>query len=76
MVLEVLSGEERLEQAEELLTVQEVAERLRVNEATVRRWVKSGAIKAVSLPHKGKREIFRIRKSTLEAILKDQGWWT
>jgi excisionase family DNA binding protein len=55
---------------EELLTVQEVARRLRVNEATVRRWIKDGALEAIKLPHNGKREIYRIRQSTLNSILK------
>ncbi len=54
---------------EELLTVQEVARRLRVNEATVRRWIKTGALEAIKLPHNGKREIYRIRQSTLNSIL-------
>lgn len=58
-----------IEQADELLTVQEVATRLRVNEATVRRWIKSGALEAVKLPHRGKREIYRVRRSTLSAVL-------
>ncbi len=58
-----------IEQAEELLTVQEVAARLRVNEATVRRWIKSGALEAVKLPHRGKREIYRVRRETLSAVL-------
>jgi excisionase family DNA binding protein len=53
-----------------LLTVQEVAQQLRVNEATVRRWVKIGALDAIKLPHSGKREIYRIRQSTLDSILK------
>ena len=55
---------------EELLTVQEVARRLRVNEATVRRWIKDGALEAIKLPHNGKREIYRIRQATLNSILK------
>jgi len=57
------------QQSEELLTVQEVAARLRVNEATVRRWIKNGSLAAVKLPHRGKREIYRVRQSTLNAVL-------
>lgn len=57
------------QQTNELLTVQEVAQRLRVNEATVRRWIKNGSLAAVKLPHRGKREIYRIRRSTLDAVL-------
>lgn len=55
---------------EELLTVQEIAEQLRVNEATVRRWIKSGALEAIKLPHVGKREIYRVRRTTLNTVLK------
>ncbi len=58
-----------LEQKEELLTVQEVAERLRVNEATVRRWIKNGSLQAIKLPHRGKREIYRVRRSILNSVL-------
>lgn len=58
-----------LEQREELLTVQEVAERLRVNEATVRRWIKNGSLQAIKLPHRGKREIYRVRRATLDSVL-------
>ena len=60
-----------VETMEELLTVQEVAARLRVNEATVRRWIKNGSLEAIKLPHRGKREIYRVRRSTLSAVLKD-----
>jgi len=59
-----------VERIEELLTVQEVATRLRVNEATVRRWIKSGALEAIKLPHRGKREIYRVRRTTLDSVLK------
>ena len=59
-----------MERIEELLTVQEVATRLRVNEATVRRWIKSGALEAIKLPHRGKREIYRVRRTTLDSVLK------
>ena len=59
------------QQTNELLTVQEVARRLRVNEATVRRWIKNGSLVAVKLPHRGKREIYRIRRSTLDGVLND-----
>lgn len=54
---------------EQLLTVKEVAKWLHVDETTVRRWIKSGLLEAVHLPHKGKREIYRIRRATLEALL-------
>jgi excisionase family DNA binding protein len=54
---------------ETLLTVAEVAARLRVDETTVRRWIKQEALQAVSLPHQGKRQAYRIRRSTIDALL-------
>ncbi len=54
---------------EELFTVSEVARRLRVDDTTVRRWIKSGALKAVVLPHPGKRRAYRVKRSTLDALL-------
>ncbi len=53
----------------DLLTVREVAGYLRVDDTTIRRWIKSGSLEAVTLPHRGKRQAYRIRKSTLEALL-------
>jgi excisionase family DNA binding protein len=57
----------------ELLTVQEVAEILRVDDTTVRRWVKQGALEAVVLPHINARQAYRIRRSTLDNLLAEQG---
>jgi excisionase family DNA binding protein len=57
------------EKPKELLTVHEVARRLRVDDTTVRRWIKSGAMEAIALPHKGKRQAYRVKKSTLDALL-------
>lgn len=57
---------------EELLTVHEVARRLRVDDTTVRRWIKSGALEAVTLPHRGKRQAYRIKTSTLNKLLKTE----
>lgn len=54
---------------EELLTVREVARRLRVDDTTVRRWIKSGALEAITLPHRGKRQAYRIKGDTLEKLL-------
>ena len=53
----------------DLLTVSEVARILRVDDTTVRRWIKSGALEAITLPHKGDRRAYRVRKSTLDALL-------
>ncbi len=57
----------------DLLTIQEVADRLRVDTTTVRRWVKSGVLEAVILPHPGNRKAYRIRVSTIETLLQ-LGW--
>ena len=54
---------------DELLTVSEVAKRVRVDATTVRRWIKTGALEAITLPHRGKRQVYRIRQSTLDALL-------
>jgi excisionase family DNA binding protein len=47
--------------AEELLTVHEVAQCLRVDDATVRRWMSNGASEAVVLPNLGKRRSYRVK---------------
>lgn len=54
-----------------LLTVREVATQLRVDDTTVRRWIKSGALEAITLPHLHKRHAYRIRQDTLNNILAD-----
>lgn len=67
------AGEKQMpeEKHEELLTVREVARRLRVDDTTVRRWIKSGALEAITLPHKAKRQAYRVKQSTLDALLKN-----
>jgi excisionase family DNA binding protein len=55
--------------SEELLTISEIASRLRVDETTVRRWIKSGTLPAVLLPCAGKRKSYRVKKSNLDKIL-------
>ncbi|MDQ6660919.1 MAG: helix-turn-helix domain-containing protein [Chloroflexota bacterium] len=55
---------------DEMMTVREVAKRLRVDGTTVRRWIKQGVLEAITLPHRGKRESYRIKKSTLDKLLK------
>lgn len=56
---------------DELLMVGEVARSLRVEQTTVRRWIKNGTLEAVKLPRcgKGKRQSYRVRASTLARIL-------
>jgi excisionase family DNA binding protein len=53
----------------DLLTVSEVARILRVDDATVRRWVKQGILEAVVLPHVHSRQVYRIKRETLEKVL-------
>ena len=55
----------------ELLTVSEVADILRVDDTTVRRWVKQGALEAVILPHVNIRQAYRIKRETLNKVLRD-----
>jgi excisionase family DNA binding protein len=55
----------------DLLTVSEVARRLRVDDTTVRRWIKAGALEAVLLPHTGKRCGYRIKKTTLDTLVNE-----
>ena len=58
------------ENYDELLTVHEVARRLRVDDTTVRRWIKSGSLDAVTLPHLNKRQAYRVKQSTIDAMLR------
>ena len=53
----------------DLLTVSEVARILRVDDTTVRRWVKQGALEAIVLPHVNERQAYRVRRSTLEQLI-------
>ena len=53
----------------DLLTVSEVARILRVDDATVRRWVKQGILEAVVLPHVHSRQVYRIKRETLDKVL-------
>ncbi len=71
--MEVLSSEGTngaVAQTDELLTVHEVARRLRVDDTTVRRWINNGILEAITLPHSGKRRGYRVKQSTLTELLK------
>jgi len=57
-------------QTSDLLTVSEIAKILRVDDTTVRRWVKQGVLEAVVLPHAGRRQGYRIRRETLNKLLE------
>ena len=53
---------------DELLTVEEVARILRVDVITVRRWIASGALEAITLPSQ-ERPRYRIKASALNAAM-------
>jgi excisionase family DNA binding protein len=53
----------------DLLTVAEVAQVLRVDDTTVRRWIKQGVLDAVVLPHIHERQGYRIKREILEKLL-------
>jgi excisionase family DNA binding protein len=55
---------------DDLLTIREVALRLRVDTTTVRRWISLGLLEAIVLPHRGKRQAYRVRKRTLDHLLQ------
>lgn len=55
---------------DDLLTVGETARILRVDDTTVRRWVKQGALEAVILPHVNARAQYRIKRETLVKLMK------
>jgi excisionase family DNA binding protein len=56
-------------QPNELMTVREVAKMLRVDDTTVRRWIKQGALEAITLPHARERQAYRIKRETLDKVL-------
>lgn len=56
----------------ELLTVSEVARALRVDDTTVRRWIKNGVLEAITLPHQNKRQAYRVKRVTLDKLLTTQ----
>ncbi len=56
-------------QEDTLLLVSEVAKRLRVDSTTVRRWIHDGTLAAVRLPASANRQNYRIRASTINALI-------
>jgi excisionase family DNA binding protein len=60
---------EKFLEGEELLTVQEVAQILRVDDTTVRRWIKDGVLEAIALPHRGTKQSYRIRRKTIDNLV-------
>lgn len=55
---------------ERLLTVAQVAEQLQVNPETVRRWLRSGKLRGISL---GDRAGYRIPERELRRFLEEAG---
>jgi len=51
-----------------LLTTSEVADLFRVDRSTIRRWVDSGQLEAITLP--GDRGLKRYRRDDIEAIIR------
>jgi len=64
-----------LHMEDELLTVREVAEIFRVDDTTVRRWIKEDALEAIILPHTNERQGYRIRRSVINAILQSSAFF-
>ena len=62
--------EEEDTQELDLMTVPEVAKRLRCDTTTVRRWIQDGLLEAVVLPHPGKRQSYRVKRTTLNDLLE------
>ena len=56
--------------SERVLTVPEVADRLRINEETVRRWLRTGKIQGVRLG--GTRAGYRIPESEVDRLLSPE----
>lgn len=54
--------------SEDLLTVEQVANWLQLHQATIRRWIKSGKLRAISLG--SDRAGWRIRRSDVEALIQ------
>jgi excisionase family DNA binding protein len=54
----------------ELMTVAEVATLFRVDDTTVRRWIRIGALEAVYLPRIGPRQSYRIKGETVAKLLQ------
>ena len=57
------------DERERLLTVAEVAERLRVNPETVRRWLRSGELSGIPL---GPKAGYRVSEAELEAFIDER----
>jgi excisionase family DNA binding protein len=56
-----------LPQSQEVLTVEQVAEELKLTPQTIRNWIKTGLLPAVQLKH-----VFRITRQDLDDVLSQQ----
>lgn len=56
---------------EELKKIHEVAQYYRVDDTTVRRWIKNGALEAVTLPRRGTRQVYRLKPSAIRKFDPD-----
>jgi excisionase family DNA binding protein len=55
----------------ELMTIGEVARKLRLDRATVQRWAHEGAIDVITLPSVGRNVRYRMHRTAFNALLKD-----
>ncbi len=54
-------------QRQEILTVEEIAEELRLTPQTIRNWIKSGALPAVQVKH-----VYRVKREDIDNMLSQQ----
>jgi excisionase family DNA binding protein len=59
-----------MSEKEDLLTVAETAKILRTHSSTVRKWIKEGTLRAIKLPHPGKRTTYRVARSTIDELIQ------
>ena len=55
----------------EFMTMQEVARKLRMDQATVQRWAHSGIIDVIKIPSVGRNRRYRMRRAAFEALLNN-----
>lgn len=54
---------------ERQFTINELADRLKLNERTIRRWIKSGRLTAIKIPGRGRKATeYRIPQHAIEAL--------
>ena len=55
----------------DLMTIAEVARKLRVERATVQRWAHAGQIDVITIPSVGRNKRYRMHRKAFEALLND-----